>query len=33
MKQCKIGSKLLLTTNRNMYIYALSIGTTIDDLE
>jgi len=33
LKRCKIGSKLLLTTNRNTYtIYALSIGTKINDL-
>ena len=31
LKRCKAGSKLLLTTNRNMY--ALSICTKIDDLE
>ena len=34
LKRCKIGSKLLLTTNRNMYTRsALSIGTKIDDLD
>jgi len=31
VKRCKIGSKLLLTTKRN--INALLIGTKIDDLE
>ena len=31
-KQCKIGGKLVLITNRN-YAYELSIGIKIGDLE